>query len=78
MNSKIKDYSVYILLILKEKGQSIKEIKSYYKNFNVKNIFNTLNDLIDNNLVSKKDKYYLTTEGEFLVKELDKLSYNYI
>ncbi len=78
MNSKIKDYSVYILLILKEKGQSIKEIKNYYKSFNVKNILNTLNDLIENNLVSKKDKYYLTSEGEFLVKELDKLSYNYI
>ncbi len=78
MNSKIKDYSVYILLFLKENEKSIKEIKNYYKNFNIRNILNTLNDLIENNLVIKKEKYSLTNQGEYLAKELDKLSYSYI
>ncbi len=78
MNSTIKDYSIYILLFLKEQEKSIKEIKNYYNSFSVKNILNTLDDLIDNNLVIKKDKYYLTNQGESLVTELDKLSFKYI
>ncbi len=77
MNSTIKDYSIYILLFLKENEKSIKEIKNYYNNFNIRNILNTLNDLIDNNLVVKNKKYCLTNQGEYLVKELEKLSYSY-
>ncbi len=77
MNSITKDYNAYILLVLKDTEKSIKEIKYYYKNFKIKNIINTLNDLIENKLVIKRDKYQLTKEGENLVKELEKVSYIY-
>lgn len=72
-----KDFYVYILFDLYKKESSLKELTLNFKSIDLFNLKRSLDELIENNLVIKNDKYCLSTKGTNLIKNLDEISFFY-